>query len=138
MEHLSKEASASAGRQEVFFLADVAERPELEHLKVRGADSLMPTAPLPRKVYIVNEKHDPKPKNYKFFVGTEKFETDQPALTGAQIKAYVANVPPGTKLSLEGHGNDPDQIIADDQLVPLDEQHGGPRRFTLVPPANFG
>lgn len=98
----------------------------------------MPTAPPPRKVYIVNEKHDPKPKNYKFFVGTEKFETDQPALTGAQIKAYVANVPPGTKLSLEGHGNDPDQIIADDQLVPLDEQHGGPRRFTLVPPANFG
>lgn len=97
-----------------------------------------PTAPTTEKGNAVNEKHDPQPKSYKFFVGTEKFETDQPALTGAQIKAYVANVPPGTKVSLEGHGNDPDQIIADEQSVALDEQHGGPRRFTLVPPANFG
>ena len=86
----------------------------------------------------MNEKHDDKPKTYKFFVGNDKFETDQAALTGAQIKAYVAGVPPGTKLSLEGHGNDPDVIIADDETVSLDEPHGGPRRFTLVPPANFG
>lgn len=79
-----------------------------------------------------------KPKTYNFFVGNEKHETDQTQLTGAQIKAYVPDVAPGTKLSLEGHGNDPDRIIADDELVPLNEQQGGPCRFTLVPPANFG
>lgn len=79
-----------------------------------------------------------KPKTYKFFVGNEKYETDQAQLTSAQIKAYVPDVAPGTKLSLEGHGHDPDRIVADDELVSLDEQHGGPRRFTLVPPANFG
>jgi hypothetical protein len=79
-----------------------------------------------------------KTEIYSFFVGTQKHETDQEQLKGAQIKAYVPDVPPGTKLSLEGHGNEPDRIIADDELVTLDERHGGPRRFTLVPPANFG
>ncbi|MGE3433487.1 MAG: hypothetical protein AB7I22_21055 [Ramlibacter sp.] len=81
---------------------------------------------------------DKKNEVYKFFVGTEKYETDQPKLTGAQIKAHVADVPPGTKLSLEGHGNDPDRIVLDDEFVSLDERKGGPRRFTLVPPADFG
>lgn len=81
---------------------------------------------------------DEKNEVYKFFVGTVKYETDQPQLTGAQIKAYVADVPPGTKLSLEGHGNDPDRIVLDDEVVSLDEHQGGPRRFTLVPPADFG
>ncbi len=81
---------------------------------------------------------DKKNEVHKFFVGTVKYETDQPQLTGAQIKAYVPDVPPGTKLSLEGHGNDPDRIVLDDEFVSLDEHQGGPRRFTLVPPANFG
>lgn len=86
----------------------------------------------------MNQEVNKPPKIYKFFVGQQKYETDQAQLTGAQIKAYVPNVEPGTKLSLEGHGNEPDRIIADDELVSLDERHGGPRRFTLVPPANFG
>ena len=30
-----------------------------------------------------------KPQTYAFFVGREKFETDQPVLTGLQIKAKV-------------------------------------------------
>lgn len=81
---------------------------------------------------------DKKHETYKFFVGKEKYETNQQQLTGAQIKAYVPDVPTGTKLSLEGHGHDPDRIIADDEVMSLDEGHGGPRRFTLVPPANFG
>ena len=84
-------------------------------------------------------KHDDrKDESYKFFVGNAKYESDQPQLTGSQIKAYVPDVPPGTKLSLEGHGVDPDRIISDDELVALDERQGGPSRFTLVPPANFG
>lgn len=84
-------------------------------------------------------KHDDdkKPKTYTFFVGSQKYETAERVLTGAQIKAYVPDVPPGTKLSLQGHGHEPDRIIADDEKVLMDDGHG-PRRFTLVPPANFG
>jgi hypothetical protein len=86
----------------------------------------------------MNDKRDDgKPKTYNFFVGSEKYETAERELTGAQIKAYVPDVQPGTKLSLEGHGHDPDRIIADDEKVSMDGDHG-PRRFTLVPPANFG
>lgn len=81
---------------------------------------------------------DKKPETYKFFIGKDKYETNQPKLTGAQIKAFAPDVVPGTKLSLEGHGNDPDRIIADEEWVAMDDRHGGPRRFTLVPPANFG
>jgi hypothetical protein len=80
---------------------------------------------------------DKKPKTYKFFVGSEKYETTEAELTGAQIKAYVPDVPPGTKLSLEGHGQDPDRIINDDEKVSLQDAQGT-CRFTLVPPANFG
>ena len=70
-------------------------------------------------------------------MGSEKYETRERELTDAQIKAYVPDVPLGTKLSLEGHGHDPDRIIADDEKVSMDDGHGL-RRFTLVPPANFG
>jgi hypothetical protein len=91
----------------------------------------------PQKGLHVNQAAK-KPEIYEFFVGNQKFETNQAQLTGAQIKAHVPDVPPGSKLSLEGHGNDPDRIIADDELVSLNERQGGPSRFTLVPPANFG
>ena len=40
-------------------------------------------------------------------------------------------------LVLEGHGNDPDRIIADDELVSLDKDKG-PLRFSSAPKANFG
>jgi hypothetical protein len=76
-------------------------------------------------------------KTYEYFVNQDHYETDQPALTGAQIKARIPNLQPGTGLSLEGHGHDPDRLIGDDELVQLDTGHG-PARFTLVPPATFG
>lgn len=79
----------------------------------------------------------PPAKKYIFFVGRDKYETDQPKLTGAQIKARAPNVEPGDQLSLEGHGNEPDRIIADTDVVSLDSEHG-PRRFHIVPQANFG
>jgi hypothetical protein len=83
------------------------------------------------------KKDDKKPKKYFYFVNNEKYESELPALTGAQIKARIPNLEPNTGLSLEGHGNDPDEMIADDQLVSLEKDHG-PLRFTLVPPATFG
>lgn len=74
---------------------------------------------------------------YFYFVGNDKYESDLPALTGAQIKAKIPNLDPTLQLSLEGHGNEPDRIIADSESVSLEKEHG-PLRFTLVPPANFG
>jgi len=75
--------------------------------------------------------------SFHYFVNNVRYDTDQPTLTGAQIKARIQNLEPGTGLSLEGHGNDPDRLILDDEVVQLDIGHG-PARFTLVPPATFG
>ena len=76
-------------------------------------------------------------KVYTYFVNQDKYESELSSLTGAQIKARIPNLEPGTLLSLEGHGKDPDRIILDDESVNLDTEHG-PARFTLVPPATFG
>lgn len=78
-----------------------------------------------------------EPKKYIFFVMGTKYETDQKALTGLQIKARVPSWEPSHDLLLEGHGNDPDTLISDDQVVSLEKDHGPPR-FSSVPKANFG
>jgi len=81
-------------------------------------------------------KHD---KKYFFFVNDEKFETDEEVVTGAYIKSRIANLPAGSGLEMEGQGNDPNKVIGDGDSVSLKLGHGhGPRRFTTVPPANFG
>src|ERR1700750_3449089 len=74
---------------------------------------------------------------YSFFVGREKYETDQPVLTGLQIKAKVPDWDPTHALVLEGHGDDPDRVIRDDEPVSLEKAHG-PLRFSSAPKANFG
>lgn len=81
-----------------------------------------------------------KPKTYFFFVGDEKYETNMETVTGAYIKARVPNLPQGATLSLEGQGNDPDLPFGDNdqESLELGHGHGGPRRFTVVPPATFG
>lgn len=82
-------------------------------------------------------KPKPKPKPYFFFVGHDRYETEQRSLTGAQIKAKVPDWQAGYGLMLEGAGDEADRLIADDESVSLDKDHG-PRRFTPVPPATFG
>jgi len=80
-----------------------------------------------------------KVKVYFFFVGDEKFETEQAAVTGAYIKSRVANLPAGAGIQLDGHGNDPDKIVGDTDIVSLELGHGqGVRHFTVAPPASFG
>ena len=81
--------------------------------------------------------HGHKPETFTFFVNGTKHETDQQKLTGLQIKAKVPNWDPSHDLVLEGHGNDPDQVIKDEQVVDL-KKHQGPPRFSSVPKANFG
>jgi hypothetical protein len=72
-----------------------------------------------------------------FFVDNSKYETDQSALTGAQIRAMIPNFDPLYSLFLESPGDDADRPIYDDTSVSL-EKEKGPKRFYTVPPATFG
>lgn len=78
-----------------------------------------------------------KKEEFTFFVSGKKYETDQPALTGLQIKARVPEWDQSHDLVLEGHGHDPDRIIADGESVPLAKDKG-PVRFSAAPKAMFG
>lgn len=82
-------------------------------------------------------KGNDKPKAFTFFVNGVKYETSEASLTGLQIKARVADWDQSHDLVLEGHGNDADRIIRDDETVSLEKEHGPPR-FSSVPKANFG
>lgn len=84
-----------------------------------------------------DEDHGKKPQVFFFFVNRKKYETDQPSLTGLQIKAKVPDWDSSHDLVLEGRGNDPDRIIADHESVKIDTEHG-PLHFSSVPKANFG
>jgi len=76
---------------------------------------------------------------YFYFVGDDKYETELETVTGAYVKSRIPNLPPGSTLQLDGHGNDPDVVVGDTDKVSLEHGHGhGPRRFTVVPPATFG
>ncbi len=79
----------------------------------------------------------PRPRAYFFVVNGKRYESAEPRLTGLQIKARVENWNPEHDLLLEGHGDDPDRVIADDEYVDLDALHG-PVRLSPVPKANFG
>lgn len=79
----------------------------------------------------------PNPKVFEFFVNGVRYETNQRLMTGLQIKARVTNWDATHDLVLEGHGSDPDRVIADDESVDLDAGPG-PLRFSSVPKANFG
>ena len=74
---------------------------------------------------------------YIFFINGVRYQTDQEALTGLQIKARVAEWDANHDLVLEGHGDDPDRIVGDDEVVHLDIEQGH-RRFSSVPKATFG
>jgi hypothetical protein len=80
------------------------------------------------------------PKTYFFFVGSDRYETDLETVTGAYVKSRISNLPAGAGLQLDGQGNDADLPFGDNDSVSLEigHGHGGPRRFTVVPPATFG
>ncbi len=72
---------------------------------------------------------------FKFMVNEKPLESEQPVLTGAQIKA-LAQIDPSFGLFIEGRGQQPDQQIADSQSVDL--RQPGRERFYTAPPATFG
>lgn len=82
-------------------------------------------------------------KQFFFFFNDQKIEAEQSELTGRQIKELIAqNVPnfdASHVLVSEGHGNHPDEPVADDESVSLRLGHGeGHKRFFTRPPADFG
>jgi len=78
-----------------------------------------------------------RPITYPYFVNGKKYESMRRMLTGAEMKAAVADWDSTHDLVLEGRGDDPDRVIGDDEVVDLKSDHG-PRRFSSVPKANFG
>lgn len=85
-------------------------------------------------------EHEKKPKEFFFFVGDDRYTTELEVVTGAYVKSRIPNLPPNSTLQLDGQGNDPDLPFGDEDKVSLEIGHGngGPRRFTVVPPATFG
>ena len=81
----------------------------------------------------VKDDKDGKKLNH-FFVDAKKYDTDQTALTGAEIKAK-ASVPGNYQLFLEEEGDAPDRAIGDGEAVNLNDRV---KHFFAVPPATFG
>jgi hypothetical protein len=77
--------------------------------------------------------HDHPP--FKFMVDNRPFETNEPVVTGAMIKAR-ATIDPSFTLCLEGKGDAPDRQVGDADSVDLREP--GRERFYTVAPATFG
>lgn len=79
----------------------------------------------------------PEKKKYSYFVDDQKYDADEPTITGALIKAKIPNYPAGYVLVLEGHGHEDDTPVTDTTVIDLASAHGHPHLF-LKPPANFG
>lgn len=79
----------------------------------------------------------PDHEKYFYFVDGVKYDSDVSEMTAADIKARLPNAEPGDKLSIDGHGDDPDRLLNDTDVVDL-RMDKGPVRLTLVPSASFG
>lgn len=78
------------------------------------------------------------PKGYPFFVGKDRYEAPRAVMKVSEIKAMISGLEAGDKLQLDGHGNDPDRLLADDEPINFEKDRSGPLRFTIVPGAGFG
>ena len=83
-----------------------------------------------------SQGHGPDHGPYKFSVDGKPFESPEPVLTGAQIKAR-AQVDPSYALYIEVRGPGSNRLITDQTSVDLRDEPGRELFFT-VPPANFG
>lgn len=76
-------------------------------------------------------------KKYFYFVDGTKYDSNEPSMRAGDIRARVPNAEPSDKLSIDGHGDDPDRLLNDEDIVEF-EKDKGPVRLTLVPSASFG
>ncbi len=77
----------------------------------------------------------PRGRRYQFSVNDQSYESDDPTLTGAQVKVK-ASIDPSDGLFLEGRRGHSDRQIADGETVDLREP--GREKFYTMPAANFG
>lgn len=66
---------------------------------------------------------------YEFFVAGEKFESEEPQMTGMAI-CVAAHVHWPQRIFLEEPGTTPDRYVSDSEVIDLGN---GARRFFLVP-----
>jgi len=76
---------------------------------------------------------DQKKEQFEIHVDSHLFKVSQSHMTGAEIKALVKK-DATYQLFLEGHGGNPDRLIADTDSVEI--KNG--LHFYTVPPATFG
>lgn len=69
------------------------------------------------------------PEKHTIFINDHRYQVEQDALTGAQLKALDA-IPAGNSLFLEVPGPDPDRKIDDAETVEL---HSGMKFYDLPP-----
>ena len=71
----------------------------------------------------------PDDKQHTFFINDHRYQVDEAALTGAQLKV-LDGIPAGNSLFLEQPGPDPDRRIDDAESIPL---RSGLRFYDLPP-----
>jgi hypothetical protein len=77
-------------------------------------------------------------RTFFFFVDSDRYEYGSSTITGAEVKQVLGNFDPSYSLFVEGHGGEPDKLVADSDSFSLELPKHGPVKFYTVPPASFG
>jgi hypothetical protein len=88
-------------------------------------------------------ERDHTPDNFFFFYIETKISSPKEMLTGVEIKQLLGaagfSLNAGEVLVLEGHGQNPDQIVSDSMTISVFVGHGQPvKHFFPKPATNFG
>jgi len=75
-----------------------------------------------------------RPK-YFFFLDGNKIDSDSSSVSGGTVRSHLPAEKAGYAIYLEGHGKDPDKLVADTDGFSLEKD---PPRFYSVPSATFG
>jgi hypothetical protein len=75
-----------------------------------------------------------RPK-YFYFLDTNKIDSDSSSVSGATVRSHLPPEKAGYAIYAEGHGKDPDKLVADTDGFSLEKE---PPRFYSVPSATFG
>ncbi|MGH7510069.1 MAG: multiubiquitin domain-containing protein [Gemmatimonadales bacterium] len=95
----------------------------------------MTTSKIEAETGATDAENHQRGRRYQFSVNDRPYESDDPTLTGAQVKVK-ASIDPSDGLFLEGRRGHPDRQIADGETVDLREP--GREKFYTMPAANFG